>query len=201
MSAQKTGFFYGIFYRVLVILLSLMLVLGATSTIWQFISASNNNGVPAAYGYMSVDVNHKDFYTFVRAGAEGLKANDLVLYDYAKDSNTTTLSIGKFVEFVPDGDFGNIVVQDIIHNTTETRSATVLLGKQVGKDHFSYAIVSLLNSMLMLYIFTIIPLVAIIILEFARKYVDNHDAKPSRIRKRKEQAGTRPVVKMEDNSK
>lgn len=194
MSAQKTGFFYSMFYRALMILFSLMLVLGATSTIWKFVSMQHNNGVSSVFGYMAYDVNHDDFYTFVRCNVEDLKTNDVILYDYATSSNKTTLSIGKFLEFIPDGDFGNIIIQDTIHNTTETRAATVLCGKQTGNDHFSYAIVSMFNSNLMLYIFTIIPLALIIIFELAKKHSDTHDAKPKR--KKLANGGiSRPVVK------
>ena len=180
MSAQKAGFFYGIGYRILIIALFLMFALGVTCSIWQFVSARNNNGVSSVFGYMSVDIDGQNFYTFSRCSVEDLKENDIILYDYANESGVTTMSIGQFVQFIEDGDFGNIVVNDTIHGTVETRPASMLMGKKTNADHFSYALIGLFNSSIMLYLFTITPFVLILILALSRKYVDSHDAKPRR---------------------
>ena len=155
-----------------------MLALGATCSIWQFVSAKNNCGVPSVFGYMAVDVDGENFYTFSRCSVEDLKENDVIVYDYANESGITTISIGNFVQYIEDGDFGNIVINDTIHGTTEIRPASMLMGKKTNSDRFSYTLIGLFNSSIMLYLFTITPLALILILEFSRKYVDNHDSKP-----------------------
>ncbi len=198
MSAEKSGFFHSAAYMVITICLFLMLVLGATCTIWKLVSSKNTGGVPSVFGYVAQDVDKgesKEYYVFERCSIDSIKANDIILYNYSVESGKVETSIGKVVSVNKDVGFGEIVIEDTVKSTVVTRPASYLIGKQSSKDHFSYAIVGMFNSNIMLYLFTIFPLATIIILDLLRRYHDGHD-KPV---KNKKGGNKKPEVKFNND--
>ena len=178
MSAEKSGFFHSAVYLVITVCLFLMLALGVTCTIWKLISSKNTGGMPTVFGYAAQEVDNgisKEYYVFERCDINALKPNDIILYNYSVESGKMEASIGKVISVTKDGNYGEIEINDIVKDVNVSRPSSYLIGKQSSKDHFSYMIVGMFNSNIMLYLFTLFPLAALIILNILARYHDGHD--------------------------
>ena len=186
MSNEKSPFLSGFIYIFVVTLFSLMLLLGASATIWQLVSKSHNGGVSSAFNFVSAQFDGKS-YVFTKCNVEDVEMGEIVLYNQSAQSDEITLSMGKLMEVRPDDNFGEIVIHDTILDQDVVRPTTYFLGVLSGEDGFSYAMVTTLNEPIMFYLFTLFPIVVLAGLILYRVYQNKKDGNaPKRLSKREQ---------------
>ena len=159
MSEERIPFFSGFIYIFMMSLLCVMFALGATSTIWQLVS-KKQTGVSSAFNYIPATIEGKN-YVFERCNPQDVELGTLVLYDVAVESGVVNFSIGTLTEYRKDDNFGEIVILDKISEQEVIRPASYFYGAYSADDNFSFSMVSVLNSSMMLYLFVILPGVGI----------------------------------------
>lgn len=189
MSNEKRSFFQSGWYLTLVIFFALMLVLGATSTIWQIVSKQQHNGVSMAFNYISAyDAQENKCYVFSACDPKTLPENTVVLYNQSAESGKVEYMLGTLKTFMEDENFGEVLLTNNKTGEDVILPATYVLGQLSSQDYFSCILVSLLNSSLMLYLFTIFPLVMLVVLWICRVFASkNNSSKPHKLSKRQQQ--------------
>ena len=179
MSSDNRGFFKSGYYLSLVIFLVLLLILGATTSIWQVVSKNNNKDISSVFGYIDVySLAQDEGYVFSVCKIDDLKdlkEDTVILYDKTYDSGIT------------DGDFGNVELKSWQTGTVETYPSTYVLGVQTDTDHVAYILVALFNSSIMLWGFTIVPIVVLIVLLICRKKFSNANGLTSAKKSKRQQ--------------
>lgn len=191
MSSDNRGFFKSGYYLSLVIFLVLLLILGATTSIWQVVSKNNNEDISSVFGYIDVySLAQDEGYVFSVCKIDDLKdlkEDTVILYDKTYDSGKTELMIGTFKRYITDGDFGNVELKSWQTGTVETYPSTYVLGVQTDTDHVAYILVALFNSSIMLWGFTIVPIVVLIVLLICRKKFSNANGLTSAKKSKRQQ--------------
>ena len=181
MEDKKVYFFEGTVYVFFVVLFLLMTILGATASIWQLVSKSQNSAnVSSAFNFISVDVDPNQHYVFAKCDPKDVEVGQLILFNKSVVSGQDTLSIGTLLEFRPDDNFGELVIKDSVSNEEIVRPSTYFLGQLSSDDFFSYSMVGLLNSSIMFFGFTLVPLALLItfVLIHNKKTAQNKTTEP-----------------------
>lgn len=147
----------------ILIFFGILFALSATATIWQWVSKANNGGVSSVFNYVAVQTNDNEFYVFSKCNPEEVVFDELVAYNKSSESNSVQVSIGKFKEIIEDSPFDKIKVVDVKTSEEVIRPVSYFVGTYSDNNHFSYLMVSLLNSDIMLWLFALPSLCVLII--------------------------------------
>ena len=164
--SEKRELLGGSAYLLILIFFGILFAISATATVWQWVSKANNGGVCSAFNFVAVQTDDNEYYVFNKCDANDAIYDELVAYNKSSASNTAEVSVGKFKEIIEKNPFDKIRVIDEKTGEEVIRPVSYFIGTYSDSNHFSYLMVSLFNSEVMLWLFALPSLCVLVVTTF-----------------------------------